>query len=84
MEIDGQSDTHSGSVTGETGHGMMVITSEADSVDRNEELIGAMGGINENVSAGIDENISAEIDENVCWVSLWCGVEGRRPTDQIQ
>ena len=37
----------------------MVTTSEAKPVNSNEELIGAVGGINENVSAGIDENVLA-------------------------
>ena len=44
-------DPHSGSVAGDSGHGLMVMTSEAKPINSNEELIGAMGGI----------------DENVCW-----------------
>ena len=51
-------DPHSRSVAGDSGHGMMVMTSEAESVDSNEELIRAMGGIDEDDSTGIDENIS--------------------------
>ena len=42
----------SGSITGDSGYGMMVMTSEAKPIDSNEELVGAMGAINENVSTG--------------------------------
>ena len=37
-------DPHSGSVAGDSGHGMMVTTSEAKPVDSNEELIRAVVG----------------------------------------
>ena len=46
-------DPHSGSVTGDSGHGMMVMASEAKPINSNEELIGALGGINGHVPAGI-------------------------------
>ena len=39
------------SVAGDFGHGTMAVTSEAELVNSNEELIGAMGGIDENVLA---------------------------------
>ena len=45
-------DPHSRSVAGDSGHGTMAVTSKAEPVDSNEELIGAMGGIDKNVSAG--------------------------------
>ena len=48
-------DPHSGSVAGESGHGMMAVTPEDEPVDSNKELVGVVGGINENVSA---ENLS--------------------------
>ena len=52
-------DLCSASAAGDSRHGMMAVTPEAKPVDNNEELVGAMGGINENVSA---ENLS-----NVEW-----------------
>ena len=54
-------DPHSGSVAGDSGHGTMVMTSEAEPVDSNE----AMDGIDEDVLAWIDEDVSAGINENV-------------------
>ena len=48
-------DPHSRSVAGDFGHEMMAVTPEDKPVDSNEELVGAMGGVNENVSA---ENFS--------------------------
>ena len=48
-------DPHSRSVAGDSGHGTMAVTPEDEPVDSNEELVGAMGGIDENVSA---ENLS--------------------------
>ena len=48
-------DLCSGSAAGDSGHGMMAMTPKAEPVDNNEELVEAMGGINENVSA---ENLS--------------------------
>ena len=42
-------DPHSRSVAGDSGHGMMAVTPKAEPVKSNEELIGAVGGINENV-----------------------------------
>ena len=46
---------------------MLVTTSEAEPVNTNEELIGAMGGIDENVSAGINENILTACLSDVEW-----------------
>ena len=60
-------DPHSRSVAGDSGHGMMVTTSEAKPVNSSEELIGAMGGINEDAPAGIDKNISAGYLSDVKW-----------------
>ena len=37
-------DPHSRSVAGDSGHGMMAMTSEAKPIDSNEELIRAVGG----------------------------------------
>ena len=48
-------DLYSGSVTGDSGHGTMAVTPEDDPVNSNEKLVGAVGGIDENVSA---ENLS--------------------------
>ena len=45
----------------------MVMTSEAEPVDSNEELIRAMGGIDEDASMRIDENISAGYLSDVEW-----------------
>ena len=45
-------DPHSGSTAGDSGHGMMAMTPEDEPVNSNEELVGAVGGINETVSAG--------------------------------
>ena len=69
-------DPHSRSVAGDSGHGTLVTTSEAKPVDTNEELIGAMGGI--------DENVCWDQWKHLYWVSLWCGMEDRRPTDRNQ
>ena len=60
-------DPHSGSVTGDSGHGMMAMTSEAKPTDSNEGLIGAMGGINEHVAAGINKNVLAGYLSDVEW-----------------
>ena len=46
---------HSKSVAGDSGHGTMAETPEDNPVNSNEKLVGAVGGINENVSA---ENLS--------------------------
>ena len=48
-------DPCSGSVAGGSGHGAMKVTAEDEPVDSNEGLVGAMGRINENLSA---ENLS--------------------------
>ena len=45
-------DPYSRSVAGDSGHGTMMTASEAKPVNSNEELIKAMGGINEDISAG--------------------------------
>ena len=48
-------DPRLGSVAGDSRHGMMAVTPEAKPVDSNEELVGAMGEIDENLSV---ENLS--------------------------
>ena len=48
-------DPHSRSVAGDSGHGTMAVTPEDNPVNSNEKLVGAVGGIDENVSA---ENLS--------------------------
>ena len=60
-------DTCSRSVAGNSGHGMMATTSEVKPVNSNEELFGAMGGIDENVSAWINENVLAGYLSDVEW-----------------
>ena len=52
-------DPHPGSVAGDSGHGKMAVTPKAKPVNGNKELIGAMGGI--------DENVSAECLSDVVW-----------------
>ena len=37
------------SVAGDSGHGMMTATGEDESVDNMEELMGAVGGVDESV-----------------------------------
>ena len=44
-------DPHSGSVAGDSGHGTMAATGEDEPTDSTEELIGAVGGVNESVAA---------------------------------
>ena len=44
-------DPCSGSVAGDSRHGTMAVTPKAKPVDSNEELVEAMGGINESISA---------------------------------
>ena len=60
-------DPHSGSVIGDSGHGMMVTTPEAKPVDSNEELIRAVGRIDEDASTGIDEIVLASYLSDVEW-----------------
>ena len=55
MEVNGQPRSPAGSVAGDSGHEIMAMTPEDEPVDSNEVLVGAMGGINEDVSA---ENLS--------------------------
>ena len=43
------------------------MTSEAEHTDSNEELIGAVGGIDEDASPGIDENVSVGYLSDVEW-----------------
>ena len=43
------------------------MTSEAEPINSNEELIRAMGGIDEDASAGINENASAGYLSDVEW-----------------
>ena len=46
---------------------MMAMTSEAEPVNSNVELTGAMGGINEDAPAWIDENVLAGYLSDVEW-----------------
>ena len=48
-------DPCSRSVAGDSGHGMMAVSPKVKPFDNNEELVGSLGGIDENVSA---ENLS--------------------------
>ena len=43
-------DPHSGSVAGDSGHGTMAATQEDESIDSTEELVGAVGGVDESVT----------------------------------
>ena len=51
------------SVAGDSGHGTMAVTSGAEPVDNNEELIGAMDRINENVLAGYLSDVELKKDD---------------------
>ena len=44
-------DPHSRSVARDSGHGYLAVTPEDELVNSNEELVGAIGGVNKNVSA---------------------------------
>ena len=44
-------DPHSGSVAGDSGHGTMAATQKDEPIYSTEELVGAMGGVNEKVTA---------------------------------
>ena len=48
-------DPHCGSVAGDSGHGTMATTQEDEPIDSTEELVGAVGGVNESV---ITEHLS--------------------------
>ena len=50
-------DPHSGSVVGDSGHETMVMTSGTEPVDSSEELIGAVGGTDENISVPLLTNV---------------------------
>ena len=43
-------DPHPGSVAGDSGHGTMAATGEDEPIDSTEELVGAVGGVNESVT----------------------------------
>ena len=43
-------DPHSRSVAGDSGHGTMAVTGEDEPTDSTEELVGAVGGVNESVT----------------------------------
>ena len=44
-------DPHSGSVAGDSGHGTMAATQGDEPIDSTEELVGAVGGVDESVTA---------------------------------
>ena len=60
-------DSCSGSVAGDSGHGTMVMTSEAKPIDSNEELIRAVCGIDKDAPTGINENVLAGYLSDVEW-----------------
>ena len=60
-------DPHFGSFAGDSGHGTVVVTLEAEPINNNEGLIGAIGGMDENISGDIDGNASAEYLSGVEW-----------------
>ena len=43
-------DPHSGSVAGDSGHGTMTTTGEDEPIDNIEELVGAVGGVDQSVA----------------------------------
>ena len=51
MEADGRPRSPSGSVAGDSGHGTMIATGEDEPINNIEELIRAVGGVNESVTA---------------------------------
>ena len=44
-------DSHSGSITGDLGHGTMTVMKETESMEKTKELTGAIGGVNKSTSA---------------------------------
>ena len=44
-------DPHSGSVTGDSQHGTMTAAGEDEPADNIKELIGAVGGVNDSITA---------------------------------
>ena len=44
-------DPHCGSVAGDSGHGTMAATQEDELIDSTEGLVGAVGGVDESVTA---------------------------------
>ena len=44
-------DPHSGSVSGDLGHGMMAVMKETESMEETKGLAGVVGGVNESTSA---------------------------------
>ena len=56
-------DPHSGSVTGDSGHGTRAVTSEDDPVNSDEKLVGAVGGTDKNVSAKNLSDVEWKEDE---------------------
>ena len=44
-------DPHSGSITGDSGHGIMAVIQETESMEEAEELTGAVGGVHKSTSA---------------------------------
>ena len=56
-------DPHSGSVAGDSGHGTMATTWEDEPIDSTEELVGAVGGVNESVTAGPLSDVECRDDD---------------------
>ena len=69
-------DPHSGLVAGDSGHGTMAVTPEADPVNSSKMLVEAVGGADENISAKNlsdvewkDEDLLFEFDdENITYL----------------
>ena len=51
MEADGQPGSLLRSVAGDSGHGKKTVTGEDEPIDNIKELIGAVGGVDESVTA---------------------------------
>ena len=60
-------DPQSGSIAGDSGHGTMTVTSEIKPSNDNEELIGAVVGIDGAVTGEFEEDITTEHPSDVLW-----------------
>ena len=56
----------SGSVAGDSRHGTMAATQEDEPIDSTEELVGAVGGVNESVTAEHLSDVEWRDDDPVC------------------
>ena len=59
-------DPHSESVAGDSGHGTMAATQEDGPIDSTEELVGAVGGVDESVTAEHLSDVEWRDDDPLC------------------